>query len=267
MAEQIGDECIYLRLSELKKGNIQFTDSTNAARLIREHGKDIRYNAAWKKWIVWNGKYWKTDESGALIHEKGLDVVRNIYDEMLKTDDHRERIEIERYGMLSESVRRRKSFVEAAQWVDGMNVQSDDLDRDPWLLNLKNGTIDVSTGEFREHRREDLITKIANVEYDPAADCPLWRQFVREIMDYKAELINFVQTAAGWAVTGNTEEQTMFILYGSGANGKSTFLNTVMHLLGNYAMAAPTETFMKKTGDQNTKHNNYDRIENQMCKR
>ncbi len=252
MAETIGDECIYLRINELKKGNIQFTDSTNAARLIKEHGRDIRFNKAWKKWLVWNGVFWETDDSGALIHEKGLEMVRNIYDEILKTDDHRERIEIEKYGMLSESVRRRKSFVEAAQWVKSLNIISDDLDPDPWLLNVKNGTVNVITGEFTEHRQENMITKTANVEYNPKADCPLWKQFIREIMDYKTDLINFVQTAAGWSLTGDISEQTMFILFGSGANGKSTFLNTVMYLLGDYATAAPTESFMKKNSDQNT---------------
>jgi putative DNA primase/helicase len=94
-----------------------------------------------------------------------------------------------------------------------------------------------------------MITKIANAEYDPDADCPMWKQFVREIMDYKADIIRFVQTASGWSLSGDISEQTMFILYGTGANGKSTFLNTIMYLLGGYAIATPTETFMKKTGD------------------
>jgi putative DNA primase/helicase len=71
-------------------------------------------------------------------------------------------------------------------------------------------------------------------------------------MDYNADVITFVQTVAGWALTGDTSEQTMFILFGSGANGKSTFLNTIMYLLGDYAIATPTETFMRKNGDQNT---------------
>ncbi|MDR2897660.1 MAG: DUF5906 domain-containing protein [Spirochaetaceae bacterium] len=252
MVEQIGDEGLYLRLSHLKKGFVQFTDSTNASRLVTEHGKDIRYNAAWKKWVVWNGKYWETDEGGALIHEKGLIMVRNIYDELLKTSDYRERMEIEKYAILSESVRRREAFVKAAQWIKPLNIKSDQLDSNPWLLNVQNGTIDMRNGEFREHRQEELITKIAHVTYDPQADCPLWKQFIREIMNYKTDLIQFIQTAAGWALTGDISEQTMFILYGSGANGKSTFLNTIMYLLGDYAIAAPTETFMKKSGDQHT---------------
>jgi putative DNA primase/helicase len=189
-------------------------------------------------------------DGGALIHEKGLEMVRNIYDELWQTADYRDRIEIEKYAILSESVRRREAFVKSASWIKALNITSDDLDCNPWLLNVRNGTIDMAAWEFREHRQEDMISKIANVDYDPQADCPAWKQFIREIMDYKADIISFVQTAAGWALTGDTSEQTMFILFGSGANGKSTFLNTIMYLLGDYAIATPTETFMKRNGDQ-----------------
>ena len=218
MAEPIGDECIYLRVDELVNGKIQLTDATNAEKLLKEHGRDIRYNSAWKKWVVWNGKFWEVDESGALVQEKCLAMVRNIYRELLKTDDHRERIEIETFAKISESTRRRESLIKAAQYIQEVNIKSDDFDPNPWLLNVSNGTIDIEKGEFREHKQEEMITKIANVEFDPKADCPLWKKFVREIMDYKEDLINFVQTAAGWAITGDTSEQTMFILFGSGAN-------------------------------------------------
>ena len=252
MAENYFDEGVFLRLAQLKQGKIQFTDATNAMRLMQEHGRDVRYNAPWKKWLVWNGKYWEVDESGALIHEKGLLMVRNIYDELLKTADYRERIEIEKYAILSENVRRREAFVKSATWIKGLNITSDELDPNPWLLNVRNGTIDLTTGEFRKHRQEDMITKMAHVDYNPQADCPVWKQFIREIMGCKSELMNFLQTAAGWALTGDTSEQTMFILYGTGANGKSTFLNTIMHILGDYAIATFTETFMRKNGDQNT---------------
>jgi putative DNA primase/helicase len=191
MAEQTGDESIYLRLDLLKKGLIQFTDSTTATRLIREHGRDIRYNAAWKKWVVWENTHWQMDD-GALIHEKGLEMVRNIYDELLKTSDYRDRMEIEKYAMLSESVRRRKAFVEAASWIKALNITSDDLDTNPWLLNVRNGTLDVTTGEFRKHQQEDMITKVARVDYDPAAECPAWKQFIREIMNYNSDIIMFL---------------------------------------------------------------------------
>jgi putative DNA primase/helicase len=94
-------------------------------------------------------------DDGALIHEKGLEMVRNIYNDLLKTAD--------------------------------------------WLLNVRNGTLDVTTGEFRKHRQEDMITKIARVDYDPAAECPAWKQFIREIMNYNSDIITFLQNAAGWA--------------------------------------------------------------------
>jgi putative DNA primase/helicase len=252
MGSQIGDESIYLRLQQLKNGTVQFTDATNAKRLFKEHGKDIRFVAAWKKWIVWNGNIWEIDESGALVHEKGLEMIRNIYDELLKTDDPRERIEIEKYGTISESTRRRESLIKAAQWINELNVKPEGLDANSWLLNVKNGIIDLEKGTFNKHSQDEMITKVANVEYVQNADCPLWKQFVREIMDYKTELIEFLQTAVGWAITGDISEQTMFILFGSGANGKTTFLNTIMYLLGDYATATPTETFMKKNSDQAT---------------
>jgi putative DNA primase/helicase len=251
MPELIGDESVYLRLAQLEQGLIQFTDTTNAYRLLVEHGKDIRYNALWKKWIVWNGTRWEMDD-GYLIHDRGLKIIRGIYRELIKTADYRERIDIEKHGMQSESARRRKALIEVASWIPELNIKADDLDKDHWLLNVQNGTINLKTGEIREQRQEDFITRIANVEYDPNADCPAWKKFIREIMNYNTELISFIQTAVGWAITGDTSEQTMFILFGTGANGKSTFLNTIMNLLGDYAIATPTETFMKKIGDQIT---------------
>jgi|TergutMp193P3_1026864.scaffolds.fasta_scaffold53565_2 putative DNA primase/helicase len=249
MTDLYGDESIILRIAELQEGKIQFTDTTNAERLYRECGSEIRYNSAWRKWLVFNGRRWVIDD-GALIQERGLSMVRGIYNDLQKTSDYRDRIEIERYAILCESVRRRESLIKAASWITALNIESEKVDTNPWLLCVKNGVIDLSTGEFREHRKDDFITKMAEVDYDPAAECPEWRKFVREIMDYNNELIMYLQAISGWAVTGDTSEQTMFILYGTGANGKSTFINTLMALLGDYAIATPTETFMVRKGDQ-----------------
>jgi putative DNA primase/helicase len=249
MRVNIGDESILLRLEQLKLGMLQFTDTTNAYRLLTEYGKDIRFNPLWKKWLVWNGNYWEMD-NGYLIHDKGLQMIRGIYEELLKTSDMRDRLDIEKHAMQSESARRRKALIEVASWIPELNINTDFLDTDPWLFNVKNGTINLKKGEIGEPKPEDLITRIANVMYDPHADCPTWKKFVMEIMNYNTDLIHFIQNAAGWAITGDTSEQCMFILFGTGANGKSTFLNTIMNLMGDYAIATPTETFMKKTGDQ-----------------
>jgi len=249
MITPLADESVLLRIAELQNGLLHFTDTSNAYRLLKEHGKDLRFNSLWKKWLIWNGARWELDD-GYLIHDCALKMIKAIYNELKETTDYRERLEIEKYGMQSESVRRRKAIVEAASWIPELNVKTDQLDKDPFLLNVLNATIDLRTGEVYKQKQDDLITRIANVDYDPNADCPAWKQFIREIMNYNTELIHFIQNAAGWAVTGDTSEQTMFILFGTGANGKSTFLNTLMNLLGDYSVATPTETFMKKTGDQ-----------------
>jgi len=115
--DSIGDESIYLRISQLQKGLLQFTDSTNAYRMVREFGKDIRYIAPWKKWIVWDNTRWEVDDSGAGIFTKQLEMVRNIYAELLKTADYRDRLEIERYAIQSESTHRRRASVKAATWI------------------------------------------------------------------------------------------------------------------------------------------------------
>jgi len=197
----------YSLVSELENGEIQYSDTSKAERLFREHKRDIRYLTAWKKWLVWNGTNWETDEGGALIHEKGLKTVRIIYKEMLKKWSHRDSYEyikeIERFVKNSENIRRREAMIRTAQYIQELNITAEDLDVNPWLLNVRNGTVDVFTGEFREHRQEDLITKLANVVYDPKADCPLWKKFICEIMNFNPELIKFLQTAAGWSLSGD----------------------------------------------------------------
>ncbi|MDR2581233.1 MAG: hypothetical protein LBC85_09610 [Fibromonadaceae bacterium] len=108
MEDQMMNECAYLRVNELNSGKIQLTDSTNAERLYREHGDNIRYMAAWKKWLAWNGSRWEVDESGAMIQGKCLTTIRGIHREVLKTGSFRERIEIEKFATMSENARRRK---------------------------------------------------------------------------------------------------------------------------------------------------------------
>jgi len=137
MPDSILDESVYYRALQFERGEIQFTDATNAQKLFAEYGKDIRYNALWKKWLVWNGRYWKMD-NGNLIFNKCLEMVRRIYHEIKKTADYRERLEIEKHAIQSESSRRRKAAVEAATWIPELNIETEDLDTDSFLLNVQN---------------------------------------------------------------------------------------------------------------------------------
>jgi putative DNA primase/helicase len=125
-------------------------------------------------------------------------------------------------------------------------VSPDDLDRDPMLLNLENGTVDLRTGERRDHARGDLITKQARVKFDPTADCPLWHRFLGRIMDGNARMIGFLQRLAGMCLTGDVRDQHLPIFFGPGNNGKSVYLDTSTGLMGDYAIQAPPDLLVIK---------------------
>src|SRR5262249_45989689 len=109
---------------------------------------------------------------------------------------------------------------------------------------------DLRTGILREHRREDFITKLAPVAYDPGATCPLWQAFLSRIMDRNQGLVGYLQRAVGYALTGNVEEQCLFFLYGAGANGKTTFLGTVENMLGDYGIHAVSDLLTVRACEQ-----------------
>jgi putative DNA primase/helicase len=121
-----------------------------------------------------------------------------------------------------------------------------EFDSDPKLLNCNNGTVDLSTGELRHHDRADLLTCLAPVDFDKGAPCQVWENFVYEIQEKNIEVYEFLQRILGYALTGFTREQCLFILWGSGANGKSTLINLVTRLLGKYARNTPVETLLDK---------------------
>jgi len=149
----------------------------------------------------------------------------------------------------SENQSRIKAMIELAKSESEIVIVPEALDTDEWLLNTINGTIDLRTGELKPHVRENLITKLVSVQYDPDAVCPTWDACLHKIMGGNNELIRFLQKAIGYSLTGSTREQCMFILYGAGANGKSTFLNTIERLLADYAQQTPTDTLMAKKNE------------------
>ena len=125
---------------------------------------------------------------------------------------------------------------------------TDQWDADPWLLNTPGGVIDLRTGEIRDHQPSDYMTKMTAVEPDGA--CPLWRKFLNRIFAGDAELIAYVQRVAGYTLTGSTRDHAMFFGFGTGANGKSVFINTISGILGDYHRTAAIETFTASKFDR-----------------
>ena len=136
----------------------------------------------------------------------------------------------------------------------GVAVTPDQLDADPWLLNVKNGTIDLRTGELKPNRRADLITRLAPVTYELDATCPVFEAFLQRVLP-DAEVRAFVQRATGYSLTADVSERILLILIGFGRNGKSTYLEALRAALGDYALRMPAESlFAKRDGGHPKRH-------------
>ena len=224
------------------------TDLENARRFAKEHQADLNHVAKWKRWLVWDGKRWIPDEA-AEVQRRAKETVRALHTAAARIKDSGERERQVRLAINAQSAKRIAGMIELAKSEPGIPVTPDQLDTDPWLLNVENGTLELRTGTLRDHRRGDMITKLAPVQYDPKATCPTWETFLDRIMAGNVELIRYLQRIFGYALTGDTPEQCFFILHGAGANGKTTMTTAVANAVGGYAQHTPTETLLVKRND------------------
>lgn len=226
----------------------RLTDYGNAERLVARHGKDLRYCHAMKQWFCWDGIRWAPDAT-AEAERLAKETVRSIYGEAGEMAQADERKAVVSWAQRSEKASQIQAMLALARSEPGIPILPEHLDVNNWLLNVRNGTIDLRTGELRPHCREDLITKLAPVVYDPAATCPRWMKFLNEVFEPHPDLIPFMQRAAGYALTGDTREECLFLLHGGGRNGKGTFVRTLMAMMGDYAGAADFSTFIASRYD------------------
>jgi putative DNA primase/helicase len=227
-----------------QSSRFNLTDLGNAERFVYRHGENVRFCYPWRKWLVWSGSRWERDEAGR-VFKLAKDTVRGIYGEAANAEDADRRKALAKHASGSESEAKIRAMLELSK--PEVPVSPDELDAAPWLLNAPNGTVDLRTGELREHRREDLLTKMAGAEHRPGTAASVWEAFLERALPGE-ELRGFVQRAAGYSATGDTSEQCMLINHGPGANGKSTFHEALAAALGDYAMRTPTEMLMSKRG-------------------
>lgn len=222
------------------------TELGNAIRLEQEFGDRLRYVPKWGAWIAYSAEtgLWSKDEDGAVMrHVKRLPYLLREEAKKLKDSDVQKRFM--GWAHTSESEKCLNATINLAKSESGLVLSDKLIGADGWKLALGNGAaIDLRTGMPQAIKPDDYLMKSTSVMYDAYAVCPQWEKFLLEVMHGDKALVSFIQRAVGYSLTGDMSEQCFFIAYGGGANGKSTFLNTLLALFGGYARQAAPQTFM-----------------------
>jgi P4 family phage/plasmid primase-like protien len=223
------------------------TELGNAERLVAGHGGDVRYLPPFKKWIVWNSRRWEDDELGQVMRWM-QDTVRRIRTEAFDVADEDERKKQTAWALTSESAAKLESSISLAFKQPDVSMLPKKFDTYPMLLNCVNGTVDLRTGELRSHRREDYCRRMIDVAYAPDAAAPMFDAFMERVQPDPL-MRAFLQRAVGYSLTGRTDEQKFLLLHGSGANGKSTLVELIHDLLGQYATFLPASSLSVRNSD------------------
>ena len=227
-------------LANLRRDEISLGD-----RFIARYGHRFRYLTTDNTWLAWDGKRWKRGDQ--IAERFAQTTLRDLLSEASTITDLDERGKFLKFAAESQKSFKIDAILKIARSNLDIAVYPDQLDTNPWLLNVNNGVLDLRTGELLPHAQKLLLTKLAPVDFVPDAPCPTWERFVSSVMLDDAELIEFLQRALGYTLTADVSEQVLLFLYGSGSNGKSTMLETVFSIMGDYAVLASPRLL---TGDE-----------------
>jgi len=219
----------------------QLTGMGNGERLVAWFGDAIRYCHDKKSWFIWDERRWAEDRVGR-IERLARATARFIFGEAAMETKAERRATLADWAKGSQTRYRILEMIAFA--ASEVPVRIEELDRQPFLFNALTGTLDLRMGQTRAHDPRDLLTKISPIAFDPQAACPRWLAFLRKAMASDEEMIGYLQRTVGYAATASTREQVAFILWGGGANGKSTFLEVVKAALGEYAVSTKGASIM-----------------------
>ena len=227
------------------------TDAGNAEMLTVPYAERLRLDHRRDRWLIWTGTRWSKDKDGELTRLV-LASMRHRQELALKVKDDDKRKKALMWALGSESGKRMRDAVNIARNLRPLADSGESWDKSPMLLGVGNGVVDLRTGELRAALPDDRITMNTELDYDAAATAPRWEQFLAEVFEDDDELIGFIQRAVGYTLTGDTREQCLFLCHGGGANGKSTLLDTLRDIFGDYAANTPFSTFEMNRQSQNT---------------
>lgn len=223
----------------------QRTDLGNARRLVCAYGSVCRFIPEQGRWFEYqDGRQWKPDILGQ-VERWAKEVARR----MMRRADELGDVQLGKWAFETQRLSRLRNMLELAKTEREVVLSQASLDRNLMLLNVLNGVMDLASGELRKHRSEDYHTRLAPVQYTAGATAAAWEGFLGRVFDHDEQLIGFVQRAVGYSLTGLTSEQVLFMPWGPGANGKSTFLEVLQRLLGDYATTADASTFLDQRRD------------------
>ena len=245
----------------------KFTDLWAAEALFMQHGEDLRYVGGWRRWVAWDGKRWQLDTDAMALHYAAhtarvlatlaIQTSQRIKKRMLAeglTDALKDDLELADKELAAaiglQHARKLSAMLTCATALRELAVKYDAFDADPMMLNCQSGVVRLTDGRVFPHLRDELLTMVTPVAYDPDAKCPTWDAFLERVQP-EAIMRCYLQRLAGYSLTGSTREHCLAFHYGGGANGKSTFLSLLHAVAGDYgAPAHPRLIFRSPNGDR-----------------
>jgi len=227
------------------------SDTGNAQLLEKLHSDNMRFNHTSKEWLVWNGQYWGKDRK-LQRYNFAEDVSRYRQKQAMSIKDNIEKKQMFNFGVRSGDKVKMDSMLAVASTLPEFATTSDDWDQDEFLFQCKNGILVLTDGSFIEGKPDYMISQSSEIDYDPNAKCPVFDQFLIDIMDGDEELAEYLLMCLGYSLSGLTDEQCMFILNGNGANGKSVLLDLMGYVFGDYLVHTRFDAFLKKYNSTST---------------
>ena len=228
------------------------TDLGNARRLVRLHGEDLFHTGS-LGWLVWDGTRWQRDETGDAVR-RAKAAIESLWGEAKKAADRGDTESAKhkfKHALKSQSARSIEAALRLASTEKSVAARTESFDRHPWLLNCRNGVLDLKTGRMQEHDQALRLTRRVEASFHPNASCPQWEEFLEQVLP-DPEVRSFLQRYAGYTLAGERAEQVFVFLYGSGSNGKSTLLDVLASVLGDYGVVTPFDTFLERQPGQAT---------------
>lgn len=222
------------------------TELGNAKRMTTKYGGEIRWVVEFKKWLIWDGTRWTLDDFNVVMNFAKATALA-IRSESAGMNDPKKVEAIEKHASKSQNLRTLNATIELARTEAKTSISQSALDSNAMVLGVSNGVVDLTNGQLRSACQEDYITRQAQVCFVQDAASPEWDRFLLTIMGGSKELVDFLQRAVGYSLTGKTSEQCLFFLFGTGRNGKSTFLSVIKEMLGDYGSQCSAETLMVKS--------------------